>query len=249
MNRSFQDDGYYLARSVIHPVTVQAWADLYRSLADENRVPEYNPVAINQPQLQPLLSIIARNFDLLDVVQEIWGPNIALYNQRFVVKDKHSRGPVMWHQDTPYHIGFMNKCSAFVALSESSQRNGGLQLMRGTHKYGYLGDAGEINTDCKPDGCWISEHEMKPGDVLFMHSACWHCSPPHMDGPDRILADIIYQPADDPSGKELLRGEWKTHDRISEEMREKLFVRSRSMRLKELQTKLDEYERTDAASN
>jgi hypothetical protein len=72
-----------------------------------------------------------------------------------------------------------------------------------------------------------------------MHSATWHGSHPFSQGPNRILADIIYQPADDPSGVALLRGQWQTDLRIDKDMKARLYKRSRVIRLVELQEKLD----------
>jgi ectoine hydroxylase-related dioxygenase (phytanoyl-CoA dioxygenase family) len=65
---------------------------------------------------------------------------------------------------------------------------------------------------------------LAPGDVVLMHSALWHESGPRVTGPDRVLADIIYQRADDPA-RALPR--------------EGIFVRSRSSRLRELQAQVD----------
>ena len=239
MNNEFEQNGYLLHRRLIDSDTVSAWAALYASLADPNRVPEFNPVAINDDRMQPLLSLITRHPAILDAVEEVFGPNIALYNQRFVVKDAKSRDAVFLHQDTPYHIGWPRKLSAFVALSESKMENGGLYLRRATHIWGYLGDAGELNPEVLGPNQWLNAIDMHPGDVLLMHSACWHGSYAHTEGPDRVLTDIIYQPADDPSGKKLMRGTWKTNDHIQDEQRANMFIRSRTSRLKELQEQLD----------
>ena len=53
------------------------------------------------------------------------------------------------------------------------------------------------------------------------------------------MADIILQPASDPSGIEILRGQAATEYKIPAALRGKLFKRSRASRLVELQTQLD----------
>ncbi len=112
----------------------------------------------------------------------------------------------------------------------------------GTHQFGYLEDAGEINPSrfWTPDWPTVSP-SLDPGDLVVMNSMTWHGSGPHVSGPDRVLVDIIYQPADDPSGIALLRGNWRTEiflDRRSAG----IFTRSRVSRLIELQRELDELE-------
>lgn len=235
MNAEFEQNGYLICRNVVGRNEVNAWMALYGFLTLGGRKVEYNPVAVNEPHLEPLLAIIAAYPAILDCVQSVFGPDIALYNKRFVVKDQHSRGEVFLHQDTPYHVGNMRKLSAFVALSPMNESNGGMFLYRTSHQFGYLGDAGELDSTVLPPECWFGSPILNPGDVLLMHSACWHGSSEHIAGPDRILADIIYAPADDPGCDELMRGKWLPRVRLTADMREKMFKRSRSSRLAGLQ--------------
>lgn len=241
LKQLFDDTGVLVFKNALPTDVVAGWRMQYDALSNPERVPEYNKVAVNDERLQPLLSLIAANPVILDAVEQVFGHDIALYNQRFIVKDKHARDVVFLHQDTPYHVGWPTKLSAFVALSRVMPENGGLIFYPGTHKYGYLGDAGEIRrehwagaSDCP---------ELTQGDFVLMHSATWHESARNTNGIDRILADIIYQPANDPSGNQLLRGEWLV-DQMPESVRANLFVSSRTMRMREMQeriTALEEY--------
>jgi hypothetical protein len=119
--------------------------------------------------------------------------------------------------------------------------NGGMSFYPGTHHFGYLGDAGELDLAVLgPDWPKLTP-SVGPGDVVLMNSCTWHGSGPHISGPDRILADVIYQPADDPSGVTLLRGEWRTGVFLNQ-LPKNLFVRCRASRLTELQRKVDQFE-------
>lgn len=237
LKTTFDAAGVLVCRGLIQPEVAAGWRMQYDALHNPNRVPEYNPVSVNDERLQPLLSLIATHPAILGVVEQLFGPDIALYNQRFVVKDKHARGAVFLHQDTPYHCGWPTKLSAFVALSKVEDTNGAMIFYPGTHKYGYLGDAGELSE--VNSSSWTCPF-LNQGDFVLMHSAMWHKSFHNRHGlDDRILADIIYQPADDPSGVELLRGEWRTPVRMSKEMRENLFVKSRTMAMRDMQGEID----------
>lgn len=238
----FRQTGVCIVRQAIAPETIAlwqaAWQDFCRDqLGHGRKVNRYNPVAVDELPPPPLADM-HRHPALLDIVEQAFGPDLALYNQRFVVKDAHSRGPVFLHQDYPYHVGWPNKASAFVPLSPMNPDNGGMVFYPGTHQYGYLGDAGEIDPAVlAPDWPSIAP-SLEPGDVVLMHSLTWHRSGPHVGGPDRVLADIIYQPADDPSGTALLRGQWRTPIFL-DRRNTRLFLRSRTTRLAELQRAVD----------
>ena len=228
--------GIALANAVIPPHTALRWGQEYRELEACRKVDPYNPVAVpEEPETKALLETIS--FALIDLGLEIFGPDLGLYNRRFLVKDEQSSThAVPLHQDTAYHRGWMNKASFFVALTESSAVNGGLTVWPGTWVYGSLGDAGVINRELLRGRRSFTPH-MVPGDVLVMHSATWHESAPSTTGGLRILADIILQPSSDPSTIETLFG--GEHARFAPE---NPFSSCRVSRLKELQAKVDEYE-------
>lgn len=231
---TFDRDGYVVVRSALPMNDIHDWQSAWFTYAQTPRKVEFNPVAVNGPFPEPLASIY-KHPALLDLVEQVFGPDIALYNHRFVVKDKDSRGPVFLHHDTPYHIGWPTKLSCFVPLT-IVDNNGAMLFWPGTHRYGYLGDAGEIRRDVI-EMKWHSP-VLHPGDVVLMHSACWHESWAHKSGPDRVMVDTIMQPANDPSGIELLRGQWRCEPQPW--LRgNNIFIRSRSSRLRELQAIVD----------
>jgi hypothetical protein len=244
----FDQTGVFVVRKAIAADTIclwqSAWADFYASeLSSGRNVDKFNPVALRE-SLPPVLAAIHQHTSLLDIAEQAFGPDIGLYNQRFVIKDQYSRDSVFLHHDSPYHRGWPNKASAFVPLSQVTPENGGFVFYPGTHQFGYLGDAGEINHDIL-DPAWPTiSPSLQPGDVALMNSLTWHRSGPHISGPDRILADIIYQPANDPSSNALLRGEWRTEIFLNQSSlaNRDIFRRSRTSRLTELQMRLDQLE-------
>lgn len=220
LKEDFDRDGLVIARKVLDVEVHQAWA----FLAIANRkVKRFSPVEVNGP-FGGSLESLPLEARITELAGEALGCGPHLYNFRLVVKDKSSFNAVFLHQDVGYHIGTMPKLSAFVALSEVTPGNGGMTFWLGTHKYGYLGDVGEIDRKHIPQGCVSICPILAPGDIVLMHSALWHESGPKLTAPDRIMADIIYQRADDPA---------RTLPR------EGIFVRSRSSRLKQLQEEND----------
>jgi len=239
----FEQTGIFIIRDAIDQETLngwsQAWKSLYSSeLANTETINRFNHVSIDQ-DMPPILANIHKHPALLDIIEQAFGPDLALYNQRFVIKDQYRTGDVFIHSDYPYHFGWPNKASAFIALSHNNEENGSLFFYPGTHQLGYLADAGEINPEVLPAGWPVVSPTVAPGDVVLMNSLTWHGSHPFVSGSDRIFVDIIYQPADDPSGISLLRGNWQTEIFIDKEMKSKLFKRSRVSRMVEMQKKLD----------
>lgn len=210
----YRETGFFVMRQAIDQAVVQRWQDEWRhfyagQLSQGRKVNRANPVALSE-QLPGSLASMYQEPVFAETLKPVFGEHIALYNHRFVIKDAHSRDKVFLHQDSCYHLGNLNKCSIFVPLSISNEDNGGLRFHAGSHKLGFLGDAGEINPDSFELRWPTVTPEVHPGDFIVMNSALWHESGPNRNGVDRILADMILQPADDPTGVELLCGSWQT---------------------------------------
>jgi hypothetical protein len=247
----FAQTGLFVIRQAIPADELEQWRTEWDTfyateLAAGENVSRFNPVSIDLA-LPPLLQAIHKSPALLDIVERVFGPDLALYNQRFVIKDRYRLGDIFLHSDFPYHYGWPDKASAFLALSPVNRDNGGMYFYPGTQQFGYLSDTGELNASVLPEGWPVVSPRLEAGDVVLMHSATWHGSHPFSHGPDRILIDIIYQPSDDPSGVALLRGQWQTELRIDKDMKARLYKRSRVTRLVELQKKLDAAEAALAA--
>lgn len=245
----FRKTGVFVIRQAIKSehlkIWIQTWNKFYcTELSGGRRVNRFNPVSVDD-EYPLILADIHKSEELLDIVEQVFGPDIALYNQRFVIKDSYRKSEVFVHNDSPYHFGWPNKASAFVALSSIDRSNGKMFFYPGTHQFGYLSDAGELDPTILGENWPVISPDLTPGDVVLMDSSLWHGSHPFDDGVNRIFADIIYQPADDPSGISLLRGQWQTeifmvHDKS------KVFKRSRASRIAELQEKLDGFRADNA---
>ena len=239
----YRETGFFIVRQAIPEDRIRLWQRewnrFYRGeLAGDRTVDRFNPVHLHE-KLPPVLAEIHKCAELLDVMQLLY-PDLALFMQRFVIKDHNSRTPVFAHNDFCYDYGWPEKTTVFIPLSVSNKENGGISFYPGTHHFGYLGDAGELNTEIiGPDWPLVCP-TLEPGDIALCHTCTWHCSPPHVSGPDRILVQATFQPASDPSSTALLRGEWRTRYRLSALPRDKFFVRCRSSRLRELQAKVDQ---------
>ena len=77
----------------------------------------------------------ARNPDLLDMIEQLAGPDFALWNMSLFGKPARDGKKVPWHQDGEYWpIRPMATTRMWVALDETSRENGCLRYVRGSHK-------------------------------------------------------------------------------------------------------------------
>ena len=238
----FSDTGVFIIRDIfpesITKKWIADWNSFYSIHLANNRLVGHNKVEI-QEHLPESLQDNFLTPQHLEIAKIIVGEDVGLYNHRFTVKDKFSRENVFLHQDSCYHIGFPNKFSFFTPFTKSSKENGGLGFYLGTHQYGSLGDAGEINPNYFDD--WPVIHPtVNPGDLVVMNSCTWHFSSPCSSGEDRIIADTILQPASDPSTKKLICGSVKNVLFLDHKNSSQFFTRSRVSKIIELTNKIND---------
>ena len=78
---------------------------------------------------------VARTPEIVEMVNQLIGPNFALWNSSFFAKPAHNGRKVPWHQDGEYWpIRPVATCTAWIAIDAASVENGCLQLIPGSHK-------------------------------------------------------------------------------------------------------------------
>lgn len=77
----------------------------------------------------------ASNREILDMVEQLIGGDIALWNMSFFAKPAGSGKRTPWHQDGEYWpIRPLATCTAWLAVDDSTVENGCLRVIRGSHK-------------------------------------------------------------------------------------------------------------------
>ena len=110
----------------------------------------------------------------------------------------------------------------------------------GTHKFGYLGDVGEISS--KITGKFFNYcPDLNIGDILVMHSSLWHESKKNINKTDRIYLEIHIQELDEPSTKFKISGRIKKGLNIPFD-KSKIFSNSRIQRIIKLKNKIKKLE-------
>ena len=71
---------------------------------------------------------------ILDMVEDLIGPNIQLFHDQALFKPAHHGGPVHWHQDNAYwRCSPPNLVSCWLTLDDVDIRNGAMQFIPGSH--------------------------------------------------------------------------------------------------------------------
>ncbi len=77
----------------------------------------------------------ARTPEILDMVEQLIGPDIALWNSSFFAKPAKIGRATPWHQDGEYWpIRPLATCTGWIAIDDSTTENGCLRALKGSHK-------------------------------------------------------------------------------------------------------------------
>ncbi|MBL8380624.1 MAG: phytanoyl-CoA dioxygenase family protein [Burkholderiales bacterium] len=77
----------------------------------------------------------AHNAAIIDMIEQLIGPDIALWNMSFFAKPAGNGKRTPWHQDGEYWpIRPLATCTVWLAVDDSTPENGCLRVIRGSHK-------------------------------------------------------------------------------------------------------------------
>ena len=78
---------------------------------------------------------VARRPEILDMVEQVLGMDIALWNSSFFAKPARIGTKTPWHQDGEYWpIRPLATCSVWIAIDASMPENGCLRVIPGSHR-------------------------------------------------------------------------------------------------------------------
>jgi len=142
--RHYHDHGYLIHdRPVLPPARFDALKATFEQLLAEwaatgvSRSPEHMDVPhFWSPRLFDWL------FDdaVLDLVEPITGPDIALWSSHFICKPPAVGKRVPWHEDSAYWKGRiepMSVVTVWLAIDPSTPANGCMRVIPGTHRNGF----------------------------------------------------------------------------------------------------------------
>ena len=157
---AFHNDGYIVYPRPVLPTEKFAGlkACFEKILAD---VPTgERPEAMDVPHfIYPELLEWALDDAILDIVEPILGPDLALFSTHFICKPKGNGKRVPWHEDSAYwksQINPMEVVTVWLALDPSLKENGCMMVLPHTHRTGQKGFSTYADVDASEDRLTLS---------------------------------------------------------------------------------------------
>jgi ectoine hydroxylase-related dioxygenase (phytanoyl-CoA dioxygenase family) len=158
---------------------------------------------LNPDRYDPLFAAYSSQPGLLDVVEDLLGPDIKAFLVMFIYKPPALDFVHPYHQDAYYFYFSPHDAvlGTWLALDPTGADNGTLSVIRGSHKWDLLphvgpkGDAvnygvfGVEGYDGHPNEQVL---ELEPGDAVFFHSRLLHKTGSNTSGRPRRVITVHY---------------------------------------------------------
>lgn len=129
---AYREHGYVIADFRLSESVLEALRADQKRLVE--REPRFRDLCPNLLTYDLRFLEIARTPEILDMVEQLIGPDFALWNSSLFSKPGRDGQRTPWHQDGQYWpIRPLATCSVWIALDDSTPENGCLQVIPGSH--------------------------------------------------------------------------------------------------------------------
>lgn len=153
----------------------------------------------------PWAAKLARDPRILDIVEDLLGPDILIYTSTFFIKEPHSPTIAAWHQDSTYY-GLEPKevVTVWIALSDANEAAGCMDALSFSGKPRQLSHvsrvvkhsvnrASQVITEPLQQGTPVAM-PLKAGSFSMHHGLCPHRSRPNTADHRRIGLGLNFTP-------------------------------------------------------
>ena len=162
---------------------------------------------------------LARHPRILDVVEDLLGPNIQLYYSMLMMKPPREGFTAPWHQDFAFFVhDRADLLACMVAIDDATLENGCLRVVPGSHKLGIVnhfkdgrftqvvqGDTSEFDDPNRQRALPV-----KAGGIILWHSLTLHSSQPNRSEHPRRAIVFEYK---DPEAR-LMGGAFNSRNEV-----------------------------------
>ncbi len=169
--------------------------------------PDVRPESMDVPHFaDPALFEWLLDDAVLDLVEPLIGPDIALWSSHFIAKPKGDGRRVPWHEDSYYWRGRldpMEVVTVWLAIDPSTPENGGMYVIPRTHHHGFSDyEAVDLATNVfdeeirKPqrDDARAVPCILAPNEASLHSAKLMHGSPPNHSAMRRCGYTMRYMP-------------------------------------------------------
>lgn len=156
---------------------------------------------LDTTKFDPVIAAHAANPNILDVIEQLMGPDIKLYSDQVLMKPAFHGSPVSWHQDSGYWTPIAPPAliSCWTALDHATVDNGCVRYVPGTHKLGVVPHRQGEDSFLHLAGVDVEQAvpaEAPAGWCVFHHSCTVHGSGPNLSPHRRRGLVTTYMRAD-----------------------------------------------------
>lgn len=201
----YQRDGVYFPLPGLSTEEARFYRGCLEAAERSQGGPLRGPMMFKTHLLFTWVDQLIRTPAILDIAEDILGPNLLAWNTHWFVKEPGDGRYVGWHQDTTYwHLQPDDAITVWIALSDVTKANGAMKMVKGTHtrevvphtdtwKPGAMLTRGqEIAVEVDEDSA--TDVELKAGQVSIHHHKIFHASPANQAPDRRIALAVRYIP-------------------------------------------------------
>ncbi len=172
---AYRRDGYLVCRRPLFPDpalrALEEIAEAYRGGAGAG----LRASALNVPHFaDPRLFAWLMSGEVLDLVEPILGPDLALWTSQFFLKEPRSGRAIGWHSDARYWEGYLDPievASLWLAIDATDAGNACLRVVRGSHRrrdFRYVARAPDDNPFFPAA---VAPEQVDPGEIVDIELA------------------------------------------------------------------------------
>lgn len=203
----FHERGYCAPIAVMAPALAEAYRERLERASQTDREAAERVLKMKSHLVFGCLDELMRNPAILDVVEDIVGPDILVWSSSVFAKKPASPHYVSWHQDLTYWgLDPPNVVTAWLALTESNAANGCMRVVPGSHlrdvvdhrdtfaEHNLLSRGQEVAVEV--DEAEAVDLVLQPGEMSLHHVKIFHGSRPNASGRPRIGFAVRYVAAE-----------------------------------------------------
>ena len=203
----FKKEGYYIYKNPVLPENKFAALKAHFEEKLMSLPPNVQPEEMDVPHFTDM-KLFEWLFadEILDLVEPIIGPDIALFSSHFISKPAGNGKRVPWHEDASYWkkmISPIDVVTVWLAIDDSNMENGCMYVIPETQEHGFSEyDSVDISTNLFPieikkgrfDDSKAVPCELKANQASLHHSGLIHGSPANVSTKRRTGYTMRYMP-------------------------------------------------------
>ncbi|MCH9672520.1 MAG: phytanoyl-CoA dioxygenase family protein [Gammaproteobacteria bacterium] len=200
---AYRNDGLVWPLRVLSAKEAQENLALLEAYEARNGAPVAGRHRYKSHLLFPWISKLMRDPRILDLIEDVIGPDILVWTTHLYPKDPGDKRFISWHQDAA-HWGLDSDriVTAWIALSDATEASGCMRMLPGSHQRGVVEHHDTWDKDnILTRGQTISEEidesravsvELSAGEISLHHVNMWHASNPNEAHYRRVGLAIRY---------------------------------------------------------